>query len=89
MRRTQYVEDWGKNRQTEIKELTSKGIIPNKHELEMHPEKSVQAVSFLLGNVAAFINDILPAQTISDNMVKEAARILQDRSKLVSVKARL
>ena len=89
VRRTPYVEDWEKNRQTEIKELTSKGIIPNQHELEKHPEKSVQAVTFLLGNVAAVINDILPAQTIVDNMVSEAARILQDRSKLVNVKARL
>jgi len=42
-----------------------------------------------LGNVAAVINDILPAQTIVDNMVNEAAKILQDRSKLVNVKARL
>lgn len=89
VRRTPYVDDWEKNRQTEIKELTSKGIIPNQHELEKHPDKSVQAVSFLLGDVAAVINDVLPAQTIVDNIVNEAARILQDRSKLVSVKARL
>ncbi|KAH9000404.1 2-nitropropane dioxygenase [Lactarius akahatsu] len=89
VRRTPYVDDWEKNRQAEIKELTSKGIIPNQHELEKHPEKSIQAVSFLLGNVAAVINDILPAQTIVDNIVNEAAKILQDRSKLVSVKARL
>ncbi|KAH9074713.1 2-nitropropane dioxygenase [Lactarius deliciosus] len=89
VRRTPYVDDWEKNRQAEIKELTSKGIIPNQHELEKHPEKSIQAVSFLLGNVAAVIDDILPAQTIVDNIVNEAAKILQDRSKLVSVKARL
>jgi NAD(P)H-dependent flavin oxidoreductase YrpB (nitropropane dioxygenase family) len=89
VRRTPYVDDWEKNRQTEIKELTSKGIVPNQHELEKHPEKSVQAVSFLLGDVAAVINDVLPAQTIVDNIVNEAARILQDRSKLVSVRARL
>jgi len=89
VRRTPYVDDWEKNRQTEIKELTSKGIIPTQHELEKHPEKSLQAVAFLLGDVAAVINEVLPAQTIVDNIVNEAARILQDRSKLVSVKARL
>jgi len=89
VRRTPYVDDWERNRQAEIKELTSKGIIPNQHELEKHPEKSIQAVTFLMGNVAAVINDILPAQTIVDNIVNEAAKILQDRSKLVSVKARL
>jgi NAD(P)H-dependent flavin oxidoreductase YrpB (nitropropane dioxygenase family) len=89
VRRTPYIDDWEKNRQTEIKELTSKGIVPNKHEIEKHPEKSVQAVSFLMGDVAAVINDILPAQTIVDDIVNEAAKILQDRSKLVKVNARL
>lgn len=31
-----------KNRQAEIKDLTSKGIIPHYHELEKHPEKSIE-----------------------------------------------
>jgi hypothetical protein len=31
-----------KNRQAEIKELTSRGIIPHYHELEKHPEKSLE-----------------------------------------------
>jgi len=30
------------NRQAEIQELTSKGVIPHYHELEKHPEKSVE-----------------------------------------------
>ena len=89
VRRTPYVDDWEHNRQAEIKELTAKGIIPNQHEVEKHPEKSVTAVTFLMGNVAALINDILPAQTIVDNMVNDAAKILHDRSKLVRVSAKL
>jgi len=89
VRRTPYVDDWEINRQAEIKELTAKGIIPNQHEVTKHPEKSVKAVTFMMGNVAALINDILPAQTIVDNMVNDAAKILQDRSKLVSVRAKL
>ena len=89
VRRTPYVEDWELNRQVEIRELTAKGIIPNQHEVEKHPEKSVQAVSFLMGDVAALIKEVLPARTIVDNMVKDAAKILQDRSKLVSVKTKL
>jgi len=89
VRRTPYVEDWELNRQAEIRELTAKGIIPNQHEVEKHPEKSVQAVSFLMGDVAALIKEVLPARTIVDNMVKDAARILQDKSKLVSVKTKL
>ena len=89
VRRTPYVEDWELNRQAEIKELTAKGIIPSQHELEKHPEKSVQAVRFLMGDVAALIKEVLPARTIVDNMVKDAAKILQDKSKLVSVKTKL
>lgn len=43
VRKTPYVADWEENRREEIKELTSKGIIPNEHEMEKHPEKSLQA----------------------------------------------
>ncbi len=89
MRRTKYVDDWEHNRQAEIKELTSKGIIPGEHDVNKHPEKSIQAVMFLMGDVAALIKDILPARVIVDNMVNDAAKILQDRSKLVSVKPKL
>jgi NAD(P)H-dependent flavin oxidoreductase YrpB (nitropropane dioxygenase family) len=56
VRRTPYVDDWEQNRQAEIRELTAKGIIPNHHEMEKHPEKSVQAVTFMKGNVAALID---------------------------------
>jgi NAD(P)H-dependent flavin oxidoreductase YrpB (nitropropane dioxygenase family) len=89
VRRTPYVDDWERNRQAEIKELTAKGIIPNEHEVNKHPEKSIQAVTFLMGDVAALIKDVLPARTIVDNMVNDAAKVLQDRSKLVSVKTKL
>lgn len=41
--KTPYVADWEENRQEEIKDLTSKGILPNEHELEKHPGKSLQA----------------------------------------------
>ncbi|KAI9450075.1 2-nitropropane dioxygenase [Russula earlei] len=89
VRRTPYVDDWEQNRQAEIKELTAKGIIPNQHEVERHPDKSVKAVTFLMGNVAALINDILPAQTIVDNMVNEAAEVLRERSQLVQIRTKL
>ena len=42
-----------------------------------------------MGDVAALIKDILPARTIVDDMVNVAAKILQDSSKLVSVKTKL
>lgn len=89
VRRTPYVEDWHNNRQAEIKELTSKGIIPAVWDIEQHPEKSLQARTFLIGRVAALINDVLPAQQIVDEMVSDAAKILQHGASLVSIKAKL
>jgi NAD(P)H-dependent flavin oxidoreductase YrpB (nitropropane dioxygenase family) len=89
VRRTPYVDDWEQNRQAEIRELTAKGIIPNQHEVERYPEKSVKAVTFMMGNVAALVNDVLPAQSIVDNMVNDAAEILQDKSRSVGTRTKL
>jgi hypothetical protein len=77
------------NRQAEIKELTSKGIIPAVWDIEQHPEKSLQARPFLIGRVAALINDVVPAKQIVDDMVSDAAKILQHGASLVSIKAKL
>jgi len=87
VRRTPYVEDWENNRQAEIKELTSKGIIPNEHEMQKHPEKSLEARPWLIGRVAAVIHDVLPAKQIIDNMVNEAAEMLQRGNSMVRGKA--
>jgi len=77
VRRSPYIDDWEKNRQAEIKELTSKGIVPYEHELQKHPEKSLEGRPWLIGRVAAVIHDVLPAKQIVDNMVNEAADMLQ------------
>ena len=93
--RTQYSETYiyyfnrNNNRQAEIKELTAKGIIPHDEELKKHPEKSLQGRTFLIGRVAALINDVKPAKEIVDEMVKEAAEILQRNASLVKVNAKL
>lgn len=89
VRKTPFVAEWEENRQAEIKELTSKGVIPVYHELEKHPEKSIEARPWLMGNVSAMIKEILPAKTIVDNMVSEAAEILQRNGQLVKVSAKL
>ncbi|KAF5316360.1 hypothetical protein D9619_006700 [Psilocybe cf. subviscida] len=86
VRNTPFVAEWEANRQAEIKELTSKGIIPVYDELEKHPEKSIEARPWLMGSVAAVIKEVLPAQQIVDNMVSEAAAILQNNAKLVKAK---
>ncbi|EKM50607.1 uncharacterized protein PHACADRAFT_178346 [Phanerochaete carnosa HHB-10118-sp] len=89
VRRTPYVEDWNSNRQQEIKELTSKGILPHDHELEKHPEKSLEGRTFLIGRVSALIDEVLPAKTIVENMVNDAARIIQSNAAKTKVQAKL
>ncbi|KAI0339563.1 2-nitropropane dioxygenase [Trametopsis cervina] len=89
VRRTPYVDDWNLNRAEEIKQLTSKGIIPNDYEMEKHPEKSLEARTFLMGRVSALIDEVLPAQTIIDNMVNEAAAVLLGNASKVTTKAKL
>ncbi len=106
--KTPYVADWETNRQVEIKELTSKGVIPANWDIEQHPEKSMEGRPWLMGKVSGvrrfdlfilifklidtsqLIKDILPAKDIVENMVNEAAEILQHNSSLVkSTKAKL
>ena len=77
------------NRQAEIKELTSKGIIPAEYELEKHPEKSLEARAWLIGRVAALIDEVLPAKTIIDNMVNVAAQSIAQRHAQLVVKPKL
>ena len=69
--------------------MTARGIIPNEHELEKHPEKSLQSRTFPIGRVAAVINDILPAKVIVDNMVEEAAAVINLNAKRLGGKAKL
>ncbi|KAK6967128.1 NMO domain-containing protein [Favolaschia claudopus] len=89
VRRTPYVDDWNNNRQAEIKELTSKGLLPHEVELEKHPEKSLEGRPWLMGRVSSLINDVLPAKTIVDNMVNDAAAQLQRGNQYLSSKAKL
>ena len=77
------------NRQVEIKDLTSRGILPHEHEMEKHPEKSLQARTWLIGKVAAQIHEVLPAKTIVENMISDAVQQLQGGSSLISSKAKL
>lgn len=89
VRRTPYVDDWNNNRQAEIKELTSKGILPAEQDVQAHPEKSLQARTFLIGRVSALIDDVLPAKVIVDRMVGDAVEILKRGSGLVRGGAKL
>ena len=85
VRNTPYVKDWNENRAAEIKELVSKGVIPHQRELENDPNKSISTIPWLMGRVSALIDEILPAKVIVDNMVNEAAEILERNASLVKV----
>jgi len=89
VRRTPYVDEWNNKRQKEIEELTSKGIIPHEEELRKHPERSLEGRTFLIGRVASVIHDVLPAKVIVENMVNDAAKLIQERAAAVSTKAKL
>lgn len=81
-------ETWARrntNRQAEIKELTSKGILPIEHDLKEHPEKSLESRAWLIGRVAALIHEVLPAKEIVDSMVNDAAKIMQENAAKVTV----
>jgi len=78
-----YVQDWEQNRQEEIKELTSKGIIPAEHDIAEHPELGVKARTFLMGTVAARINDVKPAKEIVDDIVSGAVEALESANKQI------
>ncbi|KDQ15111.1 hypothetical protein BOTBODRAFT_158740 [Botryobasidium botryosum FD-172 SS1] len=88
--KTPYIQDWEENRQGEIKELTSKGIIPHAHDIAKHPENFAKTYPMLMGKVAALVDDILPAKAIVENMVAEAVTCLeQGRGLLTSSRAKL
>ncbi|KAF8604773.1 2-nitropropane dioxygenase [Ceratobasidium sp. AG-I] len=87
--RTDYIKDWEENRADEIKTLVAKGVIPHYREMEQHPEKSITAHHYLMGNVAATIHDVLPAKTIVDDMVSDAVKCIRAGSVMVGGKAKL
>jgi hypothetical protein len=41
--------------------------------VELHPEKSVQAVTFLMGDVAALVKDLMPSSASSATPTSQAA----------------
>ncbi|KAF2842715.1 2-nitropropane dioxygenase [Patellaria atrata CBS 101060] len=79
-----YLDDWEKNRQSEIKELISKGIIPLQHELDkLHEEGRLteEIEDYIVlrpqGIVAGLVNKTdQPAGDIVKEIVEEAAALL-------------
>jgi len=80
-----YNMDWENNRAEEIKQLTSKGILPVYHDMA-EKEKGGEEVDFktrmdmmplLMGQAAGAVDEILPAKDIMDDMVNTAISTLR------------
>lgn len=87
-----YVMDWETNRQKEITELTSQGILPHYHQMDVDEkeekeftmQEEMDRLPMLTGAVAGAIDEVLPAQTIVDNMVNGAVDILKGTSSFIA-----
>jgi len=94
-----YILQWENERSNEIRELTSKGIIPIKWDIEdksaknqLPPAEDLIALRpLLMGQCAGAVKDIKPAKQIIDEMVSEAITQLRYGASLIEPlhKARL
>jgi len=80
-----YIMEWEDNRQAEIKELSSKGVIPATKDWENSPAK-VQANMLLMGQVAGAIQDIKPAKEIIDDIINGAVATIKQSSGYLKAK---
>ncbi|KAF4766801.1 hypothetical protein N7455_005502 [Penicillium solitum] len=89
VRKNPYIVNWEENRHDEIKQLTSKGVIPVEHDMENLPDDVDDdtldnARPFLMGKVAAVVNEKKSAKAIVDELVGDAAVLLQKGNKMVA-----
>lgn len=94
VRRNPYIDNWEENRQADIKEYTSKGVIPVEADLErlgddIDDETMDNARPFLMGKVAAVVNEKLTAKEIIDGMVTEAVDWIQKINSSIVTKSKL
>lgn len=94
MRKNPYIENWEENRQAEIKELTARGKIPVEHDLEtmgdeIDDDTMDNARPFLMGKVAAVVNEKKSAKAIIDEMVDDAVAWLNKGNSYIASKAKL
>jgi NAD(P)H-dependent flavin oxidoreductase YrpB (nitropropane dioxygenase family) len=91
-----YIEDWEKNRQAEIKDLTSRGLVPLQYELDrLHAEgkltEQIEDDTMLrpMGVVAGMVKRRQPAAEIVMEIVEEATELLSSANKFVMSKSKL
>lgn len=87
-----YAMDWEENKAAEIKDLTSRGILPIEHDFtermkageEISPMEMVQARPLLMGQAAGACAEVLPAKVIVETMAAEAVAILRKWTSQIS-----
>ena len=94
MRKNPYIENWEENRQNDIKDFTSKGVIPVEADLErlgddIDDETMDNARPFLMGKAAAVVNERKSAKAIVDELVTDAVKWLQKTNGYIVSKAKL
>jgi len=96
--KNEYILHWENERQQQIKELTTKGIIPVMHDLEERtakneaptPQEMISVRPLLMGQAAGAITDVKPAEEIINEMITDAIAALRSSTSLVGpVKAAL
>jgi hypothetical protein len=89
VRNNAYIQNWEENRREEMKELTSKGIIPVEHDFEnlgddVDDETLDNARPFLMGKVSAVVEEKKPAKAIVEEIVSDAAALLRQGNKMLA-----
>jgi len=94
VRANDYILNWENERQEEIRTLTAKGTIPVEHDFEVRgddltDEEMDNARPFLMGKVAAVVNERKTAREIVDEMVSGAVEALRKGNALVLSRSKL
>jgi NAD(P)H-dependent flavin oxidoreductase YrpB (nitropropane dioxygenase family) len=94
VRTNPYIQNWEENRSQEIKELTGKGILPVEYDLEklgddLDDETMDNARPFLMGKVAAVVEERKSARAIVDEFVGGAVKWLQKGNSFIVSKSKL
>ncbi|KAJ5635102.1 uncharacterized protein N7484_008415 [Penicillium longicatenatum] len=89
VRKNDYIMNWENNRAEEIKQLTAKGIIPVEHDFENLPDDVDDdtldnARPFLMGKVAAVVDEKKSAKAIVDELVTDAAALMKKGSQMLA-----
>ena len=90
--KNEYAMNWEDNRADEIKDLTSRGILPIEHDFtermkageEISPMEMVKARPLLMGQAAGACGEILPAKEIVEQMITEAVAVLRNATAQIS-----